>query len=211
MNSNRLPTRAVLSAILLGLALLFSSCAKKQRVASSPPPPPPPPPPKLAAPPPPSSFEIGQNYFAKGDYARAAEAYETYLRQDAPPGNQDQALYRLALTYALVESPIRDMPKALNLLQSLVNQFPSSSFKPQAEFILSLEGELEKLRSDVTNRDERIRELSQEASLVLDLEGELERLRADVNKRDERIRELSQELESLKRIDMQRRPSPPPR
>ena len=145
-----------------------------------------------------------------GDYARAADAYETYLRQDAPTGNQDRALFRLALIYAVAKSPIRDLPKALNLLEELVNRFPDSSFKPQAEFVLDIERELETLRSNVSNRDERIRELSQEASRVLDLEGELEKLRSDVSRRDERIRELSQELESLKRIDMQRRPSPPP-
>jgi hypothetical protein len=42
-------------------------------------------------------------------------------------------------------------------------------------------------------------------------QGELEKLRSDLTQREERIRQLTAELEKLKQIDMERRPTTPPR
>jgi len=113
-------------------------------------------------PPGPDFFEVGQGYFAKGDFAKAAQAYEIYLRDNFSPANGDEALLRLALTHALPESSVRDMPKALALLQRIVKSFPQSPFAAQAEFILGLQREVERLRFDVGRRDDRIRQLSEE-------------------------------------------------
>jgi tetratricopeptide (TPR) repeat protein len=167
--------RKILSAGALGLALFPWSCHRKP-IASAPPPPVPVPTPTPAPaptpapipasipqlPPGPSYFELGEEYFRNGDYAKAAQAYEIYVRDDSSPNNQDQALFRLALSHAFPESPVRNMPQAVSLLQQLVKRFPQSPFKPQAEYLLSLQGEAEKLRTDVSKRDDRIKELTLE-------------------------------------------------
>ena len=167
--------RTALSASLLGLALLPWGCHKKPRaplpptplppIASSLAPVPVPAPipssiPKLPASP--SYLDVGENYFEMGDYAKAAQAYETYLQNNYSPANQDQALFRLALTHALPASPVRDLPKATSLLQQLTKHFPESPWRPQAELLLGLQGEINKLRTDVSKRDEHIRDLSRE-------------------------------------------------
>jgi outer membrane protein assembly factor BamD (BamD/ComL family) len=105
---------------------------------------------------------LGQNYFQSGNYVEAARSYETYLRVNLSGPEQDQALFRLALSHSFPDSPIRDLPQAQTLLQQLINRYPRSPFKPQAEFLLGLQGEVDRLRTDVAKRDDRIRELSRE-------------------------------------------------
>ena len=138
------------------LALFSGGCHKNPSATVPAPPPAPTPAPA------PDNFELGQKFFRNGDYARAAKAYEAYLRDNSSPADQDQAFFRLALSHAFPESPVRDIPKALELLHDLIRRFPQSPYKPQAEFLLSLQEEVEKLRTDVSKRDERVRDLTQE-------------------------------------------------
>lgn len=164
--------RTFLSAGLLALALFPWSCQRRPRAP--------------VAPPPPNYFQLGERYFEAGDYPNAAQAYETYLRNNHLAANRDRVLFRLALAYALPGSPVRDLPRAMQLLQQLVDMSPQSPFKPQGEFLLRIHQEVDRLRADVTKRDERIKELNRE------------------------LEKLNRELEKLKQIDMQRRPSRPP-
>ncbi len=170
------PIRSSLPLCLLGLALLPWSCSKKPPApapASAPAPvpaPAPAPAPTAAPAPAPASapraatreFDAAEKYFDSGDYSNAAQAYEKYLRGGASASNQDRALFRLALTRAIPSSPVRDLPRAMNDLRHLVVRFPQSPFRAQAEMLLGLQGEIDKLQVDVGKRDERIRELSQE-------------------------------------------------
>ena len=107
-------------------------------------------------------FDLGERYFQVGDYPRAAKAYETYLRSSVSLANQDQALFRLALTRFLPESPVRDIALAINLCRLLVKSFPQSPFTPEAQLIINLQAEIERLRLDVGKRDERIQDLTRE-------------------------------------------------
>jgi tetratricopeptide (TPR) repeat protein len=107
-------------------------------------------------------FDLGEKYFQVGDYPRAAKAYETYLRSSVSLANQDQALFRLALTHYLPESPVRDIPRAINLYRLLVKSFPQSAFRPQAQMIIGMQAEIDRMRVDVGKRDERIQELTRE-------------------------------------------------
>ena len=63
-------------------------------------------------------------------------------------------------------------------MQQLVSLFPESPYRPEAEFLLRLQGEIERLRSDLSNREARIRQLTQE----------LERLKQiDMQRRPSRV------------------------
>ena len=165
--------RKYLRVSLVGLALLGPACHRKP-VASPvqgsvplplplPLPPPGPSPPPQSAPIPdtipslPSTggyFDLGEKYFQVGDYPRAAKAYETYLRSSVSLANQDQALFRLALTRYLPDSPVRDIPLAINLYRLLVKSFPQSPFRPQAQMIIGMQSEIDRMRVDVGKRDE---------------------------------------------------------
>ena len=193
----------VLSAGLLSLALIPWLPWSCQRRPSAPP-----------APPPPSYFDLGEKYFDAGDYAKAAEAYNLYLQDSAATDNQDRVLFRLALAYALPASPVRDLPRATEILQRLVRLFPQSPYTAQAEFFLQLQTETEQLRGEIQQREAQLQQLHEELAQLQQVQGEIqarqgeiEKLRVDVSRREERIRQLTQELEKLKQIDMQRRPS----
>ena len=182
------------------------------------------------APPPPNYLALGEQYFEAGDYAQAADAYNAYLRANPLGPNVDQALFRLALSYAFPESPVRDLQRSSELLSQLVSQYPHSLFKSPAEFLLRQQTELarqqsellrqqseltlqqsevENLRAELGRRESQIQGLHQEIEKIRQVD--LQRLRADVGRREERIRQLTEELEKLKQIDLQRRPSVPPR
>ena len=152
------------AVILLGLSFTLGACHKQPRVAAPPspsvpappsstPPAPSPTPPPIPEPkpttPPPDYFQQGEVYFEKGYYAEAAESYENYLLKNPEEKNQDRVLFRLAISYALPGYPAHDPQKAMSLLKRLTASFPESPYKPQAQFILELQNDLEKLKSEV--------------------------------------------------------------
>ena len=188
--------RRVLSAGLLGLAFipLPWSCQTRPRTPASPSP---------------NYLERGDQSFDAGNYPEAAEAYRAYLDANPRGRDADRVLFRLALAYALSESPARDLGRAAEQVERLHRQYPSSPWKPAADFLLRQVTAIEELRADLSQRDARIQELNRELDQVRQVE--LQRLRADLSRREERIRQLTEEIEKLKQIDMQRRPSAPPR
>jgi len=158
-----------------------------------------------AAPPPPNYLAIGGQHFDAGEYAPAADAFQTYLRGSPAAPDRDRALFRLALTHEFPESPVHDSAQALAELQELLNTYPNSPLRPQAELVLQLHGEADLLRAEVQAREQRIAELTGQLEQLQT--GELEQLRADVSQREQRIQQLTEELDRLKQIDMQRRPA----
>lgn len=201
--------KRILSMGLLGLVLipLPWSCQRRPRTP--------------VAPLPPSYFEMGERAFEAGDYAQAIEGYKAYLQATPLGPNADRALFRLALAYALPESPARDATRSTELLEQLIREYPHSVFRSPAEFLLRQQSEIadqqsqvERLRADLGRREAQIQEMNQELDRVR--QGELQRLRTDVTRREERIRQLTDdleklrgELEKLKQIDLQRRPATP--
>ena len=148
MKYKRQTLRSVSSVSLVVLALLPWTCQK--RLPSTP------------APPPPNYFEMAEEHFETGDYASAVDAYNAYLRDNPSADNRDRVLFRLAMSHALPGSPVRDLPRAMELFGQLASAFPQSPFTTQTEFLLRLQAEVDQLRSDLTTRDERIRALTQE-------------------------------------------------
>jgi outer membrane protein assembly factor BamD (BamD/ComL family) len=180
-------------------------------------------------------FQEGERNFRSGNYAEAVKAYDAHLRNQTTAENQDLALLRIALVYAVAPDPLRDPARSAATLHRLVSGFPQSSWRPHAEFMLELQGKVNKLQSEVAEKDDHIRRLRTEAKDAHKLDEELrkartteeqeqmERMKAEVKERENRIRSLSteisemqerlqrldKELEALKRIDRQRRPSRP--
>jgi outer membrane protein assembly factor BamD (BamD/ComL family) len=181
----------VLILVLLGLCLILPGCKKKTSVPT-----------------PREYFKQAEKTFEAGDYAKAAEAYEAYLRGEGTKKEQDKVLFRLGLAYSLPTSPVHDAPQAIKALQQLVSLFPRSPYTPQGKVILNLQEEMQKLNNHIVEREERLK--VQDGDLG-QLRKEVEKLRADVREREARLRVLNHELEQLKKIDMERRPSRPPR
>jgi Tetratricopeptide repeat len=154
-----------LAAVLLLAFLAAFGCHKRTPVVASPPPPLPPPAPAPTPPPPAvaaSPLDQPDRAFASGNYDEAARGYEDYLRATTSGGQRDDALFHLALTYALRPAPGTDWPRAIATLKQLVEEYPDSVFKSQANLILSLRAELDQVAADSKQRDLRIRQLTTE-------------------------------------------------
>ena len=182
--------RRIFPAVLLAL-LLFGGCQKKSAVKTPVPPPVPAPAGAPAAvtvatpstkpaplePAPlgktisaPNSFELGEKNFVVGNYQQAAAEFEDFLSDNPKSKDRDQALFHLGLSRVLATDSNRDMRKAEAAFRQLVAEFPNSHYKTQAEFILGLQVQIEKLRSDVKERDDRIKKLSEELKVLREID-----------------------------------------
>ena len=168
--------------ILFLLCLILGACHKRPPKAI-----------KSPSPPAPTRLELANNNYEAGRYSEAALAYQAYLDENPKAADRDQMLFKLGIAYALAGNTPLDLTKAQTQLRTLVIEYPRSRYKPEAEYILSLQADVEKLRLEARDRDERIRARD-----------------GMIRERDEKIRRLTQELERLKKIDLERRPSRPP-
>jgi len=100
--------------------------------------------------------------FLSGSYDEAARGYENYLRGTPSGGERDEALFHLALTYALRPAPSTDWQRAAMTFKQLIDEYPNSPLKSPANLILSLRAELDQVSADAKLRDQRIKQLTNE-------------------------------------------------
>jgi outer membrane protein assembly factor BamD (BamD/ComL family) len=180
-------------------------------------------------------FQEGEKQFRIGNYAEAVKAYDIHLRKQPAAENQDLALLRLAIVYAVAPDPVRNPERSAASLQRLVTSFPQSTWRPQAELMLELRARVGKLQSEVGEKDDVIRRLTTEVEAAhkldeqarrtrsLEAQAQIEKMKAEIKEREirirnltteigemqERLQRLDRELDALKRIDRQRRLSRP--
>jgi tetratricopeptide (TPR) repeat protein len=119
----------------------------------------------------PSNLELGERYFHMGKYSEAIKEYEPWLEKTPPNAkDRDLALFHVGLSYALDENSGRNVRRAEVTLKHLISGFPDSLYRDQAEFILGLLAQIEKLSADVNERDERIKKLSKELQVLKDID-----------------------------------------
>jgi TolA-binding protein len=137
-------------------------------IPSKPAPPEPVPPPKAAAIH--DNFELGEADFKAGKYQQAALSFESFLSNDRESENRDRALFLLGLCRILPNDSSRDVRKGEAAFKELISEFPDSDYRAQAEFILGLQAQIERMRSDVRDRDERIKKLSEELQKLKEID-----------------------------------------
>jgi len=110
---------------------------------------------------PPEIYLEAERNFADGNYRRAVQAYERFLNTFPKAVDRDRALFYLGYSLAL-SGEDRDLMQTEAALRRLVSEFPKSPYRRQAELILDLNTRIGLLQSEVKDRDERIRQLSDE-------------------------------------------------
>jgi tetratricopeptide (TPR) repeat protein len=118
----------------------------------------------------PSSFELGEMDFQVGNYKHAAESYETFLSSNRESKDRAQALYHLGWSRILANDASRDLRQAEVHFQRLITEFPDSKFRKQADFILGLLNQIDKLRTDVKERDEKNKKLVEELQKLKEID-----------------------------------------
>ena len=166
-------------SLAMFVLIVVSGCNKRTPVTALPPPQPPPavdpsPTPLPTIPPPPplpvpatespaySLLDDADFAFYAGNYSQAMRGYESYLRKQPFGEKRDQALFRLAMTYALSANGTPEWPKITSLLKDLVDHHPNSPLRAPASVILSLQSESSQLTADAQKKDVRIKQLTNE-------------------------------------------------
>ena len=118
----------------------------------------------------PNNLELGEMNFQLGNYRQAIKAFEAFLSANPKSQKRDRALFYLGLSRALASDSSRDLRQSEIAFRRLIAEFPTNPFRSQAEFILGLQVQIEKLRSDVKDRDEKIKKLSEELQTLKNID-----------------------------------------
>jgi len=168
-----------------------------------------------------SDFDLAEGSFDNGNYREAIQSFETYLKTN-PPSKRDRALFKLGLAYALVGQTVSDREQSRLYFQRLASEFPGTPLSTEALLILSLQDEVDRLggileeqKAEIAKLNDSLSDQQTEAGKLKagkrEQQVEIEKYRGELKETQARIKELSDELERLKAIDMQRRPSRPPK
>jgi TolA-binding protein len=110
----------------------------------------------------PEELQEGEKYFRAGNYKKASLAFEKFLAKYTKSKYREQALFYMGMSRATATDSSRDPLQAEAALRRLIVEFPQSQYRKQAEYMLSLQTQIEKLRADVKERDEKIKLLNEE-------------------------------------------------
>ena len=107
-------------------------------------------------------FDLGQRNFRTGKYQQAARAFEEFLSANPKSANRDEALFYAGLSHLLASDAGRNARSAEAAFKRLIAEFPNNAYSNQAALILALQDQVEKLKADVKERDEKIKRLAEE-------------------------------------------------
>ncbi len=122
--------------------------------------------------------------FAAGDYSSALEINRSVLVQ-FPERLADQALFQIGMVYAHPDNPDRDIHKALQSFQDIIDRYPASHLQPEAHLWLAVMGQL-------SAQEGQIRFLTRRSAS----------LEKTLKMQKRKISQLQDQLEKLKRIDI---------
>jgi tetratricopeptide (TPR) repeat protein len=114
----------------------------------------------------------GENYFRQGKYPEAVRNFEAYLKSNPKGESTDKALFKLGLSHALSSGSARNLPGAKTALNRLLTEYPDSGYKSQAELILSLITQVERLNLDIQEKDSKILKLQEELNRLKEIDLE---------------------------------------
>jgi hypothetical protein len=139
----------------------------------------PPPPPGATATPVPlptvmSPLAEANQIFDSGNYPEAIKVYENYLQRQPSGDHRDEALFRLAIAFAM-PSTSTDLVKSGTVLKQLIEQCPDSPYRVYATVILSLQSELVQLNADAQKRERLVKQLTTEIDRFKQIDAERRR------------------------------------
>jgi hypothetical protein len=110
----------------------------------------------------PSSFQVGEEKFAVGSFQEAALSYEVFIKENPNHPKRDPADFKLALSYIFFDNSAQSLRRAQDQFRKFISQFPESPYRRQAEYILALQEEIDKLRSETAEKDRQLKRLAEE-------------------------------------------------
>lgn len=118
----------------------------------------------------PDNLELGRKSYLVGNYPQTIKSCEEYLQENPTARERDQCLFLLGISLALSNDSARNLRQAQVALKRLISEFPTSPYRPEAEFFLEQQGKIERLQSDVREREERIKKLTEELQILKEID-----------------------------------------
>lgn len=185
--------RSLIFVFLLIAFAMLPACQKKVRSAAPPFPPAPEPeivsppkpveesvvpiplPPPVATPTAPSRprllIEEADILFEQGQYVEAARRYQIMMEDESSP-QPERTKFRLGMIYLLPQTGLHDLRKATGILSEVARDYANTPWGLLARHVLSLDREVQALRSERKVKDDRIKLLTTEIEKLkrIDLE-----------------------------------------
>ena len=139
--------------------------------------------------------------FASGDYSSALKMNRRVLAQ-FPERLADQSLFQIGMVYAHPDNPDRDIQKALQSFQGIIDRYPASHLQAEAHLWLAVLGQLKVQEGQIrflTRRSAPLEKaLKMQKRKIGQLQDQLEKLkRIDIHM-EEKKREAMPQAEELK-------------
>ena len=112
----------------------------------------------------------GEKYFRAGNYKQASLSFEKFLAAYPKSKYREPALFYMGLSRAIASDSSRDPLQAEAALRRLITEFPESAYRKQAEYMLSLQSQIDKLKADVKERDDKINLLNDELKRLKEID-----------------------------------------
>ncbi len=112
---------------------------------------------------------MGERYFDACDFQSAASTYEKYLKKPDQQ-NYAAALFRFGMARFLAGGPPKELRKAEDAFKTVVEHFPDSPYRHEAEFILNQMAQIDRLENDLKKRKEEIDQLKDELQRLKDID-----------------------------------------
>ena len=170
-------------------------------------------------------------YWGRGDFnASLRESRKALSFQPQLLG--DKALFQIGLVYSHPENPDHDLTKAREAFGALINRYPESPLRPQAELwililrnlqdtekiLVSKKRELLRLKRQLRDRQDQIKKLTDQNKKVISAKDEYYQKLQDHNQKvtdakdeyyqraieekNRQIRELEENIDKLKEVDI---------
>ena len=161
-----------------------------------------------------------EEHLAKANYYMGKGDFQASLRESRqtleyyPQLLGDRALFQIGLIYSHPENEEHDATKAREAFGALINRYPQSPFRPQAElWILTLRNlqdtekilvakkrELVRLKSQLRDRQRQLKGMQDQNQKVIDAKDEYYQRAIEAKTRQ--IKELEENIDKLKEVDI---------
>jgi outer membrane protein assembly factor BamD (BamD/ComL family) len=114
----------------------------------------------------PAALAEAESAFDKGDFARAASSYETYLQSKPQATDMDAILFRFAVSQLMSGVPAREAASS-DTFRQLIKDYSGSPYASSARRILDFRDKLAKTqRDELKAKEDMIHQLNDQLEIL---------------------------------------------
>jgi len=115
---------------------------------------------------PPRKLAEGEEKFASADYRGAILNFEAFLKENPAHLEAARIAFHLGIAYGLASPDTEFQRKALEQFRKVIRLYPTSAYRIESEYVLKLQGDIDKLRAESEEKDEKLKRLAEELERI---------------------------------------------